>query len=435
MNEAIKKNLEAQMNMLREISYYSNNLGIFSGQERKFVEGAINSLRRTMKIVNSSLPDILDKIYELPNLPSRKNADEKVFEKVVVKKGNYNIEVVLNKKLKSQFLKELSINEDFVNKIRKGNIKKKIEKIEQFEAARGYLRLSNKIFLERAKKLVARGKFRELGSSIKRANIDVLFESYISMIFFTTLLAFVVSILVTIFLVFFSLSFSPPFFSLVVESFFTRIVKIFWIPIVLPAAAFLSTYFYPMSEKKSIGAKINQELPFAVIHMSAISGSGIAPSEIFKIIVFNREYKHLRKEVRKVLNQINLYGYDLVTALNNAAKIAPSDKLADLFSGLSSTITSGANLSTFFEKRSESLLLEYRVEREKYTKLIETFLDIYISVVIAAPMVFLLLLILMSVSGIQVGFTSLQLSIFAVMGIAILNIIFLAILQMKEPPY
>jgi len=94
--------------------------------------------------------------------------------------------------------------------------------------------------------------------------------------------------------------------------------------------------------------------------MSAITGAGIEPTEIFRIIGLSKEYPFLRKEIRKVLNQINLYGYDLTTALNNAAKTAPSEKLAELFSGLSTTITSGANLSEFLRK--EQNLCSYLID-------------------------------------------------------------------------
>ena len=38
--------------------------------------------------------------------------------------------------------------------------------------------------------------------------------------------------------------------------------------------------------------------------MSAISGSGIEPSEIFRIIGLNREYPYLRKEIRKIVPEL-----------------------------------------------------------------------------------------------------------------------------------
>jgi len=108
-----------------------------------------------------------------------------------------------------------------------------------------------------------------------------------------------------------------------------RIGRVIWIPFVFPVVVYLLLYYYPSTERNSLAKKIEQELPFAVIHMSAISGSGIAPAEIFKIIGLSKEYPYLRKEVRKVLNQINIYGYDLVTSLNNVSKTTPSSRLTE----------------------------------------------------------------------------------------------------------
>ncbi|MFW6272505.1 MAG: hypothetical protein ACOC2U_01840, partial [bacterium] len=66
--------------------------------------------------------------------------------------------------------------------------------------------------------------------------------------------------------------------------------------------------------------KIETELPFATINMAAISGSMIDPSQIFKIIIATKEYPELQKEFTKLMNQINIYGYDFVSSLRNSAE-------------------------------------------------------------------------------------------------------------------
>jgi archaeal flagellar protein FlaJ len=438
MIDELKKNVETQIDMLKEISSYTGRIKhAETGQERKLLQQAVESLRRSMATINRSLPDLLRDISVGKSLPSKAASHKKIdskLERIAYKGVGGEVHIVLNKQDKEKLLKELSISERLFRRIRKEE-KDKDEEFSEFKASRGYLKLANRFFLERAGEVTDKGYFNSLSIGLRKANIDVLFKSYVAMIFLTTFISIFVGIFLLIFLLFFNVSAIFPFVSLFDGSYLTRFFQLIWIPFVVPVATFLALYFYPGSEQKSIGKKIDQELPFAVIHMSAISGSGIAPSEIFKIIGMNKEYKYLRKEIRKVLNQINLYGYDLVTALNNASRSSPSEKLSDLFSGLSTSITSGADLSEFLEKRAGSLLLSYRLEREQYTKLVETFLDIYISIVIAAPMIFLLLVIMMMVSGIEVGFSSAQISLLAVFGIAILNVVFLVILQMKQPSY
>lgn len=191
-------------------------------------------------------------------------------------------------------------------------------------------------------------------------------------------------------------------------------------------------YFYPSLEAKSAGNKIDQELPFAAIHMSSIAGSMIDPSKIFSIILTTKEYPHIEKEFIKLLNEINLLGYDLVTALRNSALNSPSKKLSELFNGIATTISSGGNLSEFFAKRAETLLFEYRIEREKRTRSAETFMDIYISVVIAAPMILMLLLMMMKISGLGLQLSAGMITLIMVLGVTVINIAFLTFLHLKQ---
>ena len=435
MIDELKKNIDTEISVLREISSYSRRIESAPEYEKRLLGDAIKSLTETIRIINSSIPDMMKDISLARKLaPSFKKKQKSKMENIEFRRINSKVDVVLNVKDKEIFLKELSISEKLIKQLKKREIAEK-EKFEEFKASRGYLKQANKFFFKRANKAIDSGKYKSLSVGLRKANIEILFTSYVAMIYFSVFLSIVASILIIAFLLFFEIGASFPFINFYSGNIFLRLASVFWVIIVLPLLVFSSLYFYPFTERKAIGRKIDQEIPFAVIHMSAISGSGIEPSEIFKIIGLSQEYPYLRREIRKVLNQINLYGYDLTTALTNAAKMAPSDNLAELFSGLATTINSGADLSSFFEKRAGSLLLNYRLERERYTRVVETFLDIYISVVIAAPMIFLLLLIMMSISGIQVGFTSAQLSLMGIFGIAMLNVFFIVFLQIKQPGY
>lgn len=436
MNFELKKNIETEIEMLREISNYSNESIRASDKERKLLEATINSLKKSIRIINGSIPRILREVKIENSLPRySKNKTEKTgLERVQYFRESNVIEATLNKRDKERFLAELSISDKLIANLKKKK-GKNVEKYREFKRARGFLKISNKIFLDSAQKSIEQGWFKNLSVMLKKGNVEILFESYVAAIYLGVLISFVSGIFLAIAFFFFDLNFAWPIITVRSGELLMNLSKVIWIPIILPVVTFSIMYFYPSSEKKAIGRKIDQELPFAVIHMSAISGSGIEPSEIFKIIGLSGDYPVLQKEVRKILNQINLYGYDLVTSLNNAAKSSPSEKFGELLAGFSTTITAGASMHDFLEKRAESLLLDYRLERESYTRLIETFLDIYISVVIAAPMIFLLLIILMAVSGIGRGFTSFQISLLSVAMILILNVIFLFFLQIKQPPY
>lgn len=433
MIEELRKNIDTEIDMLREISHYSIILQTAGPGEKKLVEEALNSLVSGMKIINNSIPNILNEVSPVQKLPNQKPQATNLAN-IEFHRAESTVNVILQADDKEAFLRELSINENAVRKLRKRRFVDD-EKFSEFKGARGYIKLSNKYFLDTATRMINSGSFKPLAIEIKKANLDVLFEAYVAMILFTVLLSVPISILIAIFFLFFNIGLSPPYITMFSGDYLMRLAYIFWIPFVVPVATFAALYYYPSTEKSSIEKRINQELPFAVIHMSAISGSGIEPSEIFKIIGMSREYPFLRREIRKVLNQINLYGYDLVTALTNVSKNTPSTHLSELFSGLSTTINSGGNLGEFFEKRAETLLISYRLEREKYTKMAETFMDIYISVVIAAPMILMLLLVMISITGIDTGFSTNQLTIGIILIISLINIVFLAFLHVRQPSY
>jgi len=217
------------------------------------------------------------------------------------------------------------------------------------------------------------------------------------------------------------------------ETFLVRLPKVILIPLILPLVTFVLMYFYPSLERKSLGIKINQELPFATIHMASISGSLLEPSKIFKIIITTQDYPEIEKQFIKIMNELNLYGYNLVSALRNVAFNSPSERFSDLLNSLATTINSGGDLQDFFEERAESLLFDYRLEREKENKTAETFMDIYISVVIAAPMILMLLLMMIKVSGLGLDLSIPSITLIMILSVSIINIVFLVFLHLKKP--
>ncbi|MBS3089461.1 type II secretion system F family protein [Candidatus Pacearchaeota archaeon] len=435
MIEQLKSNIENEIKIVGEISKYINLMEGASPMQRKLLESSIDSLRASIKIMNDSLPEMVGSLSLAQKLPTENKVVNKTsLEKITFVGESREFTAIVKSEDKARFLKELNITEEALKKIEKTKMKVKQDN-RDFQRSRAYVKISNLFFQKTAFNMVARGKFRDLSLELRKSNLNMLLESYVSIMLFSTLLSLTLSIIILIIIIFADFSLSAPLAKFALENAGSDLIKSFWIIIVIPLAVFGAIYYYPSSEKKNLEKRIDQELPFAVIHMSAISGSGIEPTYIFKIIGLGNEYPYLRKEIRKVLNQLNLYGYDLVTALNNVSRSTSSSKLSELFSGLSTTISSGGDLSEFLEKRAETLLVAYRLEREKFTRIAETFMDIYITVAIAAPMILLLILVMLSINNFSIGLSpeSMTLVIIAVVGL--INVVFLSMLNIKQPSY
>ncbi len=430
----LKSNAAKQAEIVSEINSLSNSK---NAEDKKIVDKQVNSLKKSLIDFNNNIPKILDNIgmkKMLPQKIQRKTQDEDILY-YPVKDEESERKTKERQKQLSKIFSMHDIEKDTLKRLKKGKRKKQEEEIARVKGRKPstYARMASKLFSDTAFYMIKKEMFKDLQKDLIKANLKVHEKSYISMIFFTTLISFFIGIFLFGFFMFFSLSFTFPIISLSIENMVLRFLKTFWILFAIPGATFLFMYFYPSLERDSIGNRINLELPFATINMSAISGSLIDPTKIFQIILLTKEYPYLEKEFIKLMNNINVLGYDLVTALRNSAFNTASKKLADLFNGLATTINSGGDLVKFFNERAESLLFEYNLEREKSTRAAETFMDVYISIVIAAPMILMLVLIIMRITGLGITLSTTAITLIMVFGVSLINAVFLMFLHLKQP--
>ena len=448
--EALINNIENEKEMIRELYVFSNHFNminnlesnrniIIENEEKKLLKDALDSLIVQLKIINDSIPALVENIGFFKELgykyerPLAKENKDLIVMKYEPEKGKGKVSITINKADRDVFLQNLSKSNLSINKLKK---KYSIEKapVTEFGRANQYARFANKYFRNLSDKFVQKGHLRSLDYDLRKINSPYVVRTYLSMIFLSMSIAAIFAFLLLIVLIFFKIGIDFPFFTSAGESAFLRFVKFFWIIFVIPLITGVIIYMYPGSERKNIGNRINQELPFVTIHISAIATSGIEPLTVFKIISKSDEYKYTRPEIIKLLNLVNFHGYDLVTALKKSSKITPSLKLAALFDGFAVAISSGGDLNQFLEKRAESLLFDYKLEREKYTKTSETFLDIYISIAIAAPMIMLILFVILATTSISImGLSINALTILMLLGVVLLNLGFLVFLKLKQP--
>jgi len=398
--ELLGNNIESEKNIIEELALINEK--IENGDENYIKSGRVNILLDQLKIINEALPELLENI---PFYKTFKNKENKQLVSLNIKTENKEINLGIKKDKEKEFLKNFT--RGFSGK--------------GFSSDEGnsFIGISNKLFRKYSENLVQAGYFDNIKEDLRKITSPIIISSYLSLILFCICLAFVFAILIAMFLLFFKAS----------------IVAVLLVVFLIPIIIFISFYIYPSSARKSLEKNINQELPFLTIYMSAIATSGIEPSKIFSIIAVSNDYPFTRREIKKLINYINFYGYDLVSALRQMAKNSPSERLALLFDGLSTTITSGGELTAFLNKHSETLLFDYRLEREKYTQVAETFMDIYISVVIAAPMMLMMLFVLMSVTGFNSFLTTQVLSVLMILIIALINIGFILFLNIKQPKF
>ena len=450
--DALKKLIKREKEIVKEIDITSRYYEDADEDEKKILSSQMKSLKQSLFKINKRIPSELSKLYLIKPLKTEKKIelqtkdrrfvseiksppisvkhkpivqDTKQLPQTDVLKGAGVGKIYSKKELKPDRLER-----ETIKRMKAKGEKKEVK--DKKDKANPYVWYANKLFSKISKKIVEKKGFQKMEEDLIKANLKFMPHNYISVIFLSTIISFFIAIFLTAFFLFFNISATMPIISLTTEAFAARFLKVFWMLFAIPIGTFFVMFVYPSLEKSAAEIKIDEEIPFATIHMSAISGSMINPSEIFKIIILTKEYPSLEKEFIKLINEINIYGYDLVSALKSSAKNSPSKKLAEIFNGLSTTINSGGDLANFFEKRSQTLLFEHGIEKEKKTKAAETFMDIYISVVVAAPMILMMLLMMMKISGLGLSLSIPMITIIIVTAVTIINVVFLTFLDLKR---
>ncbi len=266
--------------------------------------------------------------------------------------------------------------------------------------------------------------FKEFYYSLRRANIKLLSNTYLNIMIFFTMLTFAATF--PVFLVWYYATGQP-----LIVFFFRSLI----FSIILSAIVYTAFYYYPLQIIRKRRRSINANLPFAINHMSAMIGAGVPPAAMLKLTSESEEYEEISVELKKIVELVDYFGYDLVTAIKTTATSSPSPTLKEFFDGFVSTVETGGDLKLYLRQKSDESMLSYRLEREKYVETISTYSDIYTGVLIAAPLFFVVALSLVSILGGTVGGVSVNvlMALGTYLFVPMLNIGFLVFLELTQP--
>ncbi|MDD5331849.1 MAG: type II secretion system F family protein [Candidatus Nanoarchaeia archaeon] len=255
---------------------------------------------------------------------------------------------------------------------------------------------ANKLFEKHSVRLQKKykGFFDKLYYDLISSNIKIISKTYISLILLGTLAAFIFSFLLLVVVLKGNIIFS--------------IVRGLFLAVIIAALTFLGIYFYPSTVVNQRKRQIKNDLPFVILHMSAIAGSGANPISMFNLILKSDEYPGIKGEIKKIVNYVNLYGYDLTTAMKVVSLTTPSKDFKELLNGLVTTIETGGSLKEYLRAKSQDTMTTYKLDRTKYVESLAAYSDVYTGMLIAAPLLFFTVLAIIqgvgggSIAGISV---------------------------------
>jgi len=199
----------------------------------------------------------------------------------------------------------------------------------------------------------------EFKDYLERAKIKIYPETYVSLMFLIAALTLPASII-----------------SIVIILFYGFIPIVFLLP--LPFYVMIGFLLVPMSRASERASNLEREMPFATAYISVMASGGIAPYTSFKRLAAVELMPAMKVEAREIIKDVEIFGIDPLTAIQNAAKKNPLDIFKDFLSGYSSTVIIGGDIGHFLERKAEDIFkaraLRVKAAAERLGMLLETFI-------------------------------------------------------------
>jgi flagellar protein FlaJ len=203
------------------------------------------------------------------------------------------------------------------------------------------------------------------------------------------------------------------------------------------ASAFtiIGFYSYPIFRADSLKRDIEGELPFTTSYMAILAGAAVLPNSIFASLTNPRVSLKVSVEALAVLRDTELFGLDILSALENLAKQTPSEKFKEMLEGLIGTVHSGGNLAGYLTNRSRQYMELRKIELRKFSDTLSILGEFYVTLLVAGPLILVVMLAVMGILGGAFGLMDprLLLNLLTYVGIPLGSLSFLIILDMISP--
>lgn len=407
----LKENLLREERLAKELALFSNLYKTASSKEREFLKKSCSSTINQFEIIYRSTEELLNKLDPAQtNMKAVPKFDEKKTMKEYARISGSSGNIILKKEDKTRYLEELKVKNIKINNLAVEN--ETIQKPSQF------VLFSSRLFKGISKSIS--NNFDFLDKDLKQADMPYIQTSYLSICISLFFISLIFCLAVA-----FGISAGK---SLLISA------RNLSIALLVPIGFFVFLIYYPKFQVNNNSKKLENELPFAFSHMSAVASSKIEPAQIFIIMASSKDYPLFSRQMKKVSNQINIYGYDLSTALRNVAQQSSNKKFSEFLNGFISIVNSGGDLLLYIKEKSKDALLDYKLSRERYSATISVYSEIYSALLIVAPLILMLVLSLISGLGATLGNISVSfLANIGVISIIVLNVLFIIFLNLTQP--
>lgn len=270
--------------------------------------------------------------------------------------------------------------------------------------------------------------FEDLNLNLQKAGLKVNFKAYLSLTLFATSLISVTALIFILCLLAFV--FNIAFFPAVLFGVGGGLFSV--------AFSIIGFYFYPIYRADKLKREVEDELPFTTGYMAILASAGVSPEKIFYSISNLSVPLTVSEEAKNIVRDVNLFGLDIISALEKTSKRTPSERFREMLEGFISTIHSGGNLAAYLREKSGQYMNLKRISLRKFSDTLSVLSEFYVSLLITGPLLMVIMLAVMTMlGGGNLGGLDpdLLLNLLTYLGIPLGSVIFLIILDAVSPKW
>ncbi|MBS7657946.1 MAG: type II secretion system F family protein [Candidatus Bathyarchaeia archaeon] len=231
--------------------------------------------------------------------------------------------------------------------------------------------------------------FKDLKTTLIKANIKVSFEAYVAfMLFFSSLTFFTIFILAFIFSLIMGFS--------ILLSFMISIA----LSLLSSSITLIFLHIYPSiiaSERKRI---LEEELPYIASHMAILAKAGLPPERIIRSLAALEGIKSIAsEEAKNIIRDIDLFGVDIISAMEAERERSPLQTFSDFIDGVIGVSRSGGDLTSFFLTSARSFMDSARISARKLVETLGTIAEAYVAILVVFPLIAVVMLAIMGIIG------------------------------------
>ncbi len=163
---------------------------------------------------------------------------------------------------------------------------------------------------------------------------------------------------------------------------------------------FLLLMLYPRVKGWERKKGIDGYLPYAIGWMSFMATTGVIPYLIFRKLAETEEFfGEVSQEAKLVVKDVELLGFDFMSALRNLASVTPSAHLRTFIQGAVTNALSGSEMGTYFVSKGREAMAENRRKFAEFIEALGLISEVYIIGLVAAPLLVIVMFAAMMMLG------------------------------------